>query len=583
MLSANKEKLHSFFIGFTQYIIPFFQRAYVWKPDNWRELWESIVEEFDAQKKGDASEHFIGTIIIKQTLTDRVGLSTYDLVDGQQRLTTLCLLLRALHDTTADAALKKWIYGLLVFEDSYGKPNIRIINSKIDREYFQDIILSSDDNKKLWNDSKPQIDKTIEESNRVLGGYLYFRDKIEKEIAVADIRDFVTILLEKLPVIHMALSKEDDVQQIFDTINSLGVKLTTGELLKNYLFSFETVTPKYNEYWENVFEADEDVIDFWNSIKTSGRVPRPTIEVFLYSFLVILKENVIKMDGLFKEYKEYLKNKTPNELLAFAKELSEYAALYATMPDGDNLSDINFKEHDKRFFHVMRQLDITTVFPLVLFIYKNVSNVNERNGILNCLEAYLVRRNVCKLTTKNYNNLFISLMVDFKKQGTFTTADFRKKLHGFTEDTNRFPTDSEFKIAFHSSQLINQYSREIMYCIALYHLDNDYQDNRKLNDNGFSLEHVMPKKWRNNWKLPAGGDEAARDAALRGLGNLTLIKGKLNSAMRDAAWKKKKVDLTKYSTLRITTDYLNNMEWDETVIKNRADILYADALKIWKR
>ena len=583
MLSANKEKLQSFYMGSNQFVIPFFQRSYVWKKDNWQELWDSIIEELRVFQTSDQnSEHFIGTIIIKQAETEKLGTLVYDLVDGQQRLTTICVLLRALHDSTDDDALKNWIYTLLV-NDSYGKQNIRIIHSKVDRDYFQNIILNDEDNNAIWDKAQSNIDGAIEANNKILGAYLFFRDKIEYEIDASEIRDFVTILLEKLPVIHMALSKNDDVQQIFDTINSLGVKLTTGELLKNYLFSNKTVEPKYKEYWQDIFEADEDAIDFWNAEKTSGRIIRTTIELFLYSYLVILKEDIIKLESLFKEYKEYLKNKRGDELLAFAKDLSEYAKLYATMPDGENLVDINFKEHDKRFFHVMRQLDITTVFPLILFIYKNIKDINERNNILNCLESYLVRRNICKLTTKNYNNLFITLLVELKKQKTFTTSDLKNKLLSFTEDTNRFPDNDELKKAFNTSHLINQYSREILYCIALYHLDNDYQDNRKLNDNGFSVEHIMPKKWRNNWAWPTTGNEFTRDSILLTLGNLTLIKGKLNSALRDAAWDVKKNILMSYSTLRQTTNYLAFPGWDEEIIAARANDLYNAAISIWKR
>jgi uncharacterized protein with ParB-like and HNH nuclease domain len=253
MLSANKEKLHSFFTGSNQFKIPFFQRAYVWKIDNWAEFWDSIIEKLIELQVNIESEHFIGTIIIKQAETEKLGSLIYDLIDGQQRLTTICLLLRALHDSTDDENFKKWIYNLLVYTDSYGKQHIRIIHSKVDRVYFQDIILSENNNENL----EPA-------KNKIVDAYFYFKGKIQTDIKLTDIRDVVTIVLERLPVIHMALSKGDDVQQIFDTINSLGVKLTTGELLKNFLFSFKTLEPKYEEYWQSVFEADEEAVLFWD-------------------------------------------------------------------------------------------------------------------------------------------------------------------------------------------------------------------------------------------------------------------------------------------------------------------------------
>lgn len=572
MLSANKEKLHSFFTGSSQYKIPFFQRAYVWKLDNWTELWESIIDELNEFKASRESEHFIGTIIIKQNESERLGSLIYDLIDGQQRLTTICILLRALHDATLDKPFKKWLYNLLVYTDSYGNPLIRLLHSKVDRDHFQEIILSNNDNASL---------ELV--SNRIVDAYYFFKERIAKDIKADDIRDVVDIVLEKLTVIHMALSKNDDVQQIFDTINSLGVKLTTGELLKNYLFSLEGMENKYPEYWQSVFEEDEDSVMFWEKDKTSGRVKRSTIELFLYSYLVIIKQTSIRMESLFKEFKLHLKGKNPVEIQFFAKELHDYALLYKSLPDEEQFAEISFSEHDRRFFHIMNELEITTVFPLVLFLYKNVENKDNRAAILRHLESFLVRRAICKLTTKNYNNLFLSLLVDFNKNLELSPVNFKNKLLSYSDDTNRFPDDDELKIAFSSSQLSNKYARAVLFCIALHYLDNERVDKNSLGLNGLSLEHIMPKKWRNNWSLRPDFAESTRDSILLTLGNLTLVKGKLNSSMRDADWNMKKDALSKYSTLRITTDYLNKLDWDETTIGERANTLYSETLEIWKK
>ena len=588
MLSANKEKLQSFLMGNNQFIIPFFQRSYVWKVENWSELFENIKEEYEEIKKGNSiSEHFIGTIIIKQRDSERVGSLEYDLIDGQQRLTTICLLLKAFYDITEDNNLKNWIRTLLVFVDSYGKEHIRILHSKVDREYFQQILLSPN-NEDLWDDFSTlrleDLEKKLDLFNKIKGAYIYFRNRIQNELDLQNIRQYITILLEKLPVIHMALSKEDDVQQIFDTINSLGVKLTTAELLKNFLFSGANISKYYDQYWHSIFEADEDAIEFWNRERTSGRIRRTTVELFLYSYLVIIKESNVKMESLFKEFKNFLKDKNEVELIDFAKEVSEFASVYQEMPDGENLSDINYNEHEKRFFHVIREFEITTIFPLILYIFKTVKNTQEKVEILSVIESYISRRTICKLTTKNYNNLFISLLGDVKHMDCVNAEKIKEKLMSYTEDTNRFPDDNELKKAIHTNNLINRYSREVLYCIALYQLNHDYTDNPKLNINGFSVEHVMPKKWRNHWhNKPDSITEDYRDSKLLSLGNLTMIKGKLNSAMRDSDWLKKKGSLQQYSTLRQTTDYLYLDNWDEECISKRADDIYNIALKIWQR
>lgn len=589
MLSANKEKLQSFLIGSNQFIIPFFQRSFVWQIDNWSEIWDSIHEEFlEIQNGNKNSEHFIGTIIVKQRESERIGAIEYELIDGQQRLTTICLLLRAFYDVSQDEGVKNWIKTMIVFNDSYGNTHNRISHSRVDKEYFHTIILNNDSNEgtygKYHNLKPDDLEKKIDSLNRIQGCYIYFRKRIQEEVEQQQIRSYVSIILDKLPVIHMALSKEDDVQQIFDTINSLGVRLTTAELLKNFLYSNRAVVNNYEEYWFSVFECDEDAVEFWNRERTSGRVIRTTVELFLYSYLIIIREANVKMEALFKEFKEHLKNRNDDELVAFSKDIHDFARVYQEIPDGENLSEISFVDHEKRFFHALREFEITTIFPFILYVYKKVDSVDERIKILRLLESYLTRRTICKLTTKNYNNLFLSLLGDAKKMKPITADQINAKLQKFTDNTNRFPDDEELKKAFSKNGLINKYSREVLYCIALYQLNHDYADNPKLNISGFSVEHIMPKKWRNNWdNLPETITEEFRDSNLLTLGNLTLVKGKLNSSMRDAAWVSKKDSLQKYSTLRLTTDYLSIEDWNEHVIQNRAKNLYDLAVQIWKK
>ena len=578
MLSANKEKLNSFFTGTSQYHIPYFQRSYVWNFDNWTQLWENLKEEFKAYQSEDDSEHFIGTIIVKQKSSERLGALEYDLIDGQQRLTTVCLFLRAIQDVTKDLTLKKYVNSLLSFSDSYGHQNIRLVHSKVDKEYFQQILLSEDNNE-LTDSFNESSD--FNSYNKIQGAYLFFVSSISRELEESDLRDLLDVVLNKLPVIHMALSKNDDVQQIFDTINSLGVKLTTAELLKNHLFAFPEVRDFYKDYWEDIFEADEDTVNFWHRERTAGRNRRSTVELFLYSYLVIKTTSNIRIDSLFKEFKSYIKKLDKDEKVEFVKDLSEYAKIYAQFPDGENISQISFMEDEKRFMHILRELDISTVFPLVIFIYKEVSDINERRAIIKFLESYLVRRTICRLTTKNYNNLFISIIRDLKGRDVISLQTIKDKVLSYTDDSSKFPNNETLRHAISHKYLINKFSREILYCISLYHLSHKYQDNSKLSFDGFSVEHIMPKKWRNKWSFPTLNTEYDRDYKLLTLGNLTLIQGKLNSSLRDNAWIDKKNSLQEYSTLKITTDYLNILDWNENSIDDRANNLFNDIKAIW--
>lgn len=573
MKSANKEILSSFFTNNYQYIIPFFQRSYVWSEENWLLFWENLEEELEAFNKGEMSEHFIGTIITKQLKSSDFSTQPMELVDGQQRLTTVSLVLKAVANTTTGEYqnLKEKTNQLLKFQDSKGDDYIRIQHSKIDTKYFE-AVMKDMDFEALPNKNHP-----------IIQGYQFFHGKL-KNYTDGQRDNLKNMLLNRFPVISMLLEERDDEQEIFDTINSLGVRLTIGELLKNFIFREDGLKEHYKEYWFKVFEADEDNIQFWEAPKTSGRVQRTNLELLLYCFLIIETGTEVRLEKLYKEYKKYLKDKSEDEKLAFLVKLKNYAKDYSTFPSGIELNEIAFSENEKRIFHIIEYLEITTVYPLLLFIYRQIEVVSEREKCLLLLESYLVRRTVCKLTSKNYNRLFISIINTLKELDVLNYPSFRDTLLELKEDTNRLPNDEEFQRGFRSNYLYNKYAREILFCIALYQVNNEYSDMKKLSATSYSVEHMMPKKWEENWSFE-GMSEIQKDERhrrLKTLGNLTLVTKELNSKMKNSAWSTKREILKDFSLLTITKNYLDINSWNEEEILSRGAVLSDIATKIWK-
>lgn len=573
MKSANKETLSSFFTNNYQYIIPFFQRSYVWSEENWQLFWENIEEELDAFKLQQKSEHFIGTIITKQLATDSFSTQPMELIDGQQRLTTVSLILKAIADT-ADGSypnLKEQTNQLIKFQDSKGEKFLRLQHSKIDKKYF-DAVMHGEELNTLPNQRHP-----------IILGYKFFISKVQtfKDEQRDDLKN---MLLNRFPVISMLLEETDDEQEIFDTINSLGVRLTIGELLKNYIFREDGLKTFYSDYWQSVFESDESTVQFWEATKTSGRVQRTNLELLLYCFLIIETESEVRLEKLYREYKKYLKDRSIDEKIAFLVKLGKYAGDYYKFPAGTELNEISFSEHEKRLFHIIEYLEITTVYPLLLLLYRQIQDTDEREKCLLLLESYLVRRTVCKLTSKNYNRLFIGFINSLKRLENFGYKEFRETTLAFGEDTNRMPDDEEFKRGFLHNYLYNRYAREVLYCIALYQLDNNYSDMRKLSALSYSVEHIMPKKWEENWSNPdmTETEKDTRHRKLKTLGNLTLVTKALNSKLKNSAWVSKRSILQKHSLLTLTSDYLVLEEWNEQEIAARGEILANLAMKIWR-
>jgi uncharacterized protein with ParB-like and HNH nuclease domain len=577
MINANKDKLLSFFQGNIQFEVPFFQRAYVWGEENWATLWEhalTVLEDYEQRKP---KEHFIGTIITKQKPAELLGESVNELIDGQQRVTTVALFLKAISDASNGQLvnLKNTINEHLQFKDPQGEYHPRIIHSDIDRAYFQAVL-----------DGQPG-NALLKEKHNIPEAYKFFLNKLT---GYSDERLNLLrqVLLERVPVISMMLSAEDDEQEIFDTINALGVKLTTGQLLKNYIFKDKALHGLYEELWKKAYEDDEAQVKFWDEEKTAGRISRTNLEVMLYCFLVMRTRQEVRLESLFKEYRNWLKGKTSEAKIEFLKDLKGFADTYIKLPSGNEIIEIAFKENEKRFFQIIESLTITTIYPLVLYIYQNVLELEIRTKMLLILESYLVRRNICKLTPKNYNLLFIQIINKLDEikivAGKINYDGLASVISAYDAPTNLMPDDNALMNAFLNTGLSNQNAREILYIIALFQAGNGLADMPKLNLYNYSLEHLMPVKWQENWtaKEMTGEEKAERQRKLGTLGNFTLVTGRLNSKMQNSPWPKKKEYLRENSSLRMTVDILALENWDETTIDARSKTLAQLAIKIWR-
>ena len=572
MISANKEELKTFFTYDKQYIVPFFQRAYVWDKTYWETLWEHLTQLVINLNNGEKVEHFIGTIITKQKTNINLNENKYDLIDGQQRITTFAILIKAIATKASGQSpyikLKDKANDLVVIINSKGGHQLRIEHSKIDKEYFESIMLD--------------LPNTLNKKNNILKCYEFFLLKLN-EHTDEELDRLIDVILTKVPVISMILSPEDDEQEIFDTINSLGVRLSSAELLKNFIFQTKEIQDLYTRYWGDIFEVDEDAIDFWNLKKTAGRISRNNIEFLLYSFLIINNKKDVKIEVLFSEYKTWLNDKDISAKIIFLTELKDFSTIYYKFPQGELLNEFNFLETEKRFFYVIENLEITTVFPLVLYLRKKLDDLDYLYN-LEILESYLVRRNICKYTTKNYNKGFIQIIRQLDEKPSVEKDTLKEILNTFTEDTTLWPSNEDFVNAI-LSESINHHinAKVILFCIALKDQSNGLIDINKLNSTNYSVEHILPQKWETNWSESGMDDEFKlnRSQKLKTLGNLTIVRPGLNSKMKNNSWDIKKSDLKKYSSLKITTEYLDKSLWNETEIENRGKTLSKSCLEIW--
>ena len=568
-MDAGKRTINEIFNGSRILEIPFFQRAYVWGEAQWERLLDDV-ENVSRTR----TPYFMGSVILKQQLTGTASTvgDIRTVIDGQQRLTTFSILLKVL--CLKNDSLRKFDKRFRLDDD-----RTVIQHNYNDIEAYNAIM------------GLKSIESTDRKDN-ISRAYQYFIDKLNPNNV-----DFDTVC-NAILFVGIDLAADEDEQQIFDTINSLGVRLTTAELLKNYFFGRNDIAI-YKKYWLGAFEKDEEIKEYWDKEITTGRIKRTFIDLFFYSFLQIKmqdstyevkaddKQSFSRVEKLFDSYKRFIKDYCGGDKHSLLVEIMEYAAVFRKAINADIIDDeLPAEAGIERMNAIIFALDTATLIPYVLFIERNIHEILVRNALYDHLESYVMRRLVTRTTSKNYNQLFSDRLI---LNRVLTKQAFVDYIGGQDDKTNRMPTDNEVKAAFNEAWLTNKYATGVLYLIESKIRDRRRHSTQLLGINKYSLEHMMPKKWRNHWAF--SGDKVAadfRDRKLLTLGNLTIITQALNASIHDADWATKKSGqgdkggLRKYAEgIDTLSEYLDTDVWDETAIQNRANFLSMKALEIW--
>lgn len=569
-MDAHKAIITNIFNNATLVEVPFFQRPYVWKED----LWERLLDDMEYVAKSK-KPHFLGSVILKEGRKPNSGELFADcrtVVDGQQRLTTFIIFMKVLCLKTGQTTLFDYQFRIM------GK-EVALRHGKNDIAAFNKVV------------SMTAADKITDLSSRIIDAYNFFVENVDA--AKLDIMTIIT----NTQFVRIDLDADEDEQQIFDTINSLGVSLTTSELLKNYFFSRDTVA-EYEDKWVSVFEKDEDTKAYWEKEVEVGRTKRAMIDIFFDAYFQLFiqdKGNSIanedklmyaRTDHLAQSYQHFVNTYCGGDKNVILASLKEYAECFSqnVNPDWCDQS-IPATYGIERLNVVIFGLKNSTMIPYVLYAAKNVSNQNEFNRICGILESYTMRRMIVRATTKNYNNLYTSLI----SNEIADAQTLMSRLTSGKDSTTYNPSDAELKSGFRDSKIYNLQTKGILYLLESG-IRPANSSTALLGFNSYSLEHMMPKKWRNHW-AGCGTEEAEkeRDSKLLTLGNLAIIPQALNASVRDADWDTKKAGKKDKPGLKICASGLITIQkaldkdvWNEDEIESRAEWLWEKAVDLWK-
>ena len=556
-MKATEAKLLSFLQKSPQFVIPIYQRTYSWTEKQCRQLWDDILR---AGSSDAIAVHFIGSIVyVEQGLSQVTHQAPLLVIDGQQRLTTVSLLIEALARAIGDEDEPA---------DGFSAPKLReyYLTNRLEKgdRYFK-LLLSQTDNASLKaiirNSELPQ-----HESLRVTQNFELFT-----ELLAAQKGDLAPVCrgLAKLVVVDIALSRDqDNPQLIFESMNSTGKALSQADLIRNFvLMGLEPAiqTRLYEDYWRPM------ELDFGQEAYGTQ------FDSFMRHYLTVRTGDIPREREVYEAFKDYSRT-TPVQgagIEALVKDIRAFARYFCAMALG--------REQDATLgfaFHDLRELKVEVAYPFLLELYHDYAtgtlNAADFAAAVRLVEAYVFRRAICAIPTNSMNKTFATFGKALKKDRYLESI----QAHFLTLPSyRRFPADEEFRRDLHTRDVYNFRSRSYW----LRRLENHGRKERVPVDE-YTIEHILPQ----NPDLPAAWQQAlgpdwqrVQEQWLHTLGNLTLTGYNAEYSDRPFAEKRDRKGGFKESPLKLNAGLGQLDAWNEAAIQKRAGQLAGEALMVW--
>lgn len=555
-MKASEAGFLAFLKKSPQFIIPIYQRTYSWTDKECRQLWDDIIR---AGENEAINVHFVGSIVyIEEGLSQVSHQSPLLVIDGQQRLTTIMLLLTALAQLVGD---EEPFDG---FSSSKIRKRYLIDAEETDERHFK-LLLSQTD--------KDTLKALVEDKNlpknssvRIIQNFNFFKDWLN---SYQDNLDVICKGLSKLVVVDIALTRDqDNPQLIFESMNSTGRELSQADLIRNFILMGldpELQTRLYYDFWRPM------EIDFGQEAYTVH------FDSFMRHYLTLKTGSIPRKDEVYEAFKFYSRSPVIDSagIESLVKDIKDFASYYCAMAlsaETSHILNIAFQD--------LRELKVDVAYPFLLELYRDYAQglllEEDFEQTVRLIESYVFRRAICAIPTNSLNKTFATFTRSLKKDRYFESilAHFLR-----LPSYRRFPTDEEFHREIQTRDLYNFRSRSYW----LRRLENHGRKERVSVDE-YTIEHILPQNsdLSLSWRETLGEEwKHIQDEWLHTLGNLTLTG--YNSEYRDHSFPKKR-DMAggfRESPLRVNVGLGQCDEWNEGAIKQRAHTLATQAVKVW--
>jgi hypothetical protein len=602
------------FDGKVIYEIPSFQRPYVWtEEDQWQPLWDDVEAVASAVLAANGlrdalqviSGHFLGAVVLKQLDTPAGDPGRWSVIDGQQRLTTVQLLLDAAQLVAAEHGDEDDSETLLELVENRSKrfahteKRFKLWPSRIDRRAFEEVM-----------DNGLGISPQFEES-RITQAHEFFRRAIEEWAkageAAEDVRlsALTTTLEGYLQMVAISLGVHDDDQLIFETLNDRGTPLLAADLIKNFVFDRCEKIGADVDAWADLYWLDFDG-EWWRDQVSQGRLYRSRIDLFLQYWLTMRTLAEVPTDRVFSGFRTFAEERLQevSDAEAFLRELKRDAETFR------ELASLDPGSTSGRFYStVVEALELGSFIPLLLWM---ISDNHERPGqqvalALSSVESWVVRRTLLRRTMKDVNKMVVALLQYVHDRPVDQVGDATVEfLASQTADAREWPTDGQIRDELPGVKVYGNIKQKRLRTI-LSAIELNYRTSRHEEVSlppKLDIEHVMPRGWRIHWNEEFREDvelSARCDKLVNTIGNLTLVTSKLNGALSNRPWTDedagqvapngkdgglgKRSLIGRYSILVLNKDIVDSHaeSWTEDDIRRRSIELAIAVTEVWPR
>jgi Protein of unknown function DUF262/Protein of unknown function (DUF1524)/Domain of unknown function (DUF4268) len=546
-MEAAEAKVQKVLQGDKQFLVPHFQRPYSWREREWRVLWDDLAELVG---DADAKPHFLGSIVTAPARAVPEGVEKRLLIDGQQRLTTLMVLLALIRERALAAAnvkLAERILDLIVNRHEDGSDRYKLLPTQ---------------GESIFDSDRDALIALIEgrkhaSSSGIHDARSFFSNKLARSDA-PNLDDLLRVLISKLTLLSIILDEKDNPHRIFESLNGKGRPLSQADLIRNYFF----MRLPANEH-EGVYRS------CWQPMQT--RLGEETLTEYVRHYLMQFGQ-VVKESDIYATLKERIDGdaRPPLEHLHKLALFSEY---YDVLLHPEKVADAGIRERLTR----LKRLEITVAYPFLLPLYGDFVdgriNVQQLCDILDVVETYVIRRFVCGLPTHGLNKVFTPLYQQVRRQpevveGTKTILSERA-----------CPRDDEFRDRLDSARLYGGGERREKTLLILGRLEAAFGHKEQIDTSTLTIEHVMPQTLTDWWKAHLGESwEEDHAQLLHTLGNLTLTN--YNPELSNKSFPEKQALLAQ-SHVELNRYFQGVEHWNEGEIQRRADALTDLALTVW--